>query len=279
MNTTQPDIFNYNNFRAFLTDYQTACQMDDPTFSKSAFSKLLGLPNTRSYFNDVLNGKKVSAVFIERFIKVIGLKKEEAQFFRVLIKFNQADSADEREIYFDQLITLNRTPKRIIKKTIYIYYKNWYNSVIRALLNVYDFRGDSARLAKMVFPPISARQAKESITLLVRLGLIAKVNNGSYKPTDKSITTPDGERDELIKHYQLSCLEMAKNSLLKSSSLPQSVSTNVLSISKEGYLRLEKKVGQFRSEVRSLVQKDEHQADRVYQLDVLLFPNSRQRAL
>jgi uncharacterized protein (TIGR02147 family) len=275
MKTSTTNIYDYNNFRNFLADFQKARNALDKKYSKSSLSKMLGLPNTRGYFNDVLHGKKVTSIFVERFIQVLGLKQEEAQFFRALVMFNQAESADERELHFNQLISLNRTPKRVLEKNTFIYYKNWYNGVIRALLHIHDFKGNCAELAGKVFPPITAKQAKESITLLCKLELIAKDRNGIYKPTEKSITTPDSVRDELIKHYQLSSLEMAKNALLKNSSMQQSISTNVISISPEGRQRLEKKIKQFRAEVRSLVHKDEKPAEQVFLLAVMLFPNSK----
>jgi uncharacterized protein (TIGR02147 family) len=275
MRTAPPNIYDYNNFRKFIADFQEFYYSRDKSYSKSSLSRLLGLPNTRSYFNDVLKNKKVSPIFIDRFIRVLKLKKDEAQFFRVLVMFNQAENSDEREIYFNQLVSLNRTPKRVLEKNVYIYYKNWYNSIVRALLHIYDFKKDYAGLAKKIFPPVSAKQVKESVALLVKLNLIARDRNGFYKPTEKSIATADGVRDELVKHYQLSSLEMAKNALLKNTILPQSISTNVISISPEGLTRLERKINQFRAEVRSLVHKDDKPAERVFQLDIMLVPNSR----
>jgi uncharacterized protein (TIGR02147 family) len=274
MKTILPRIYEYNNFRKFLSDYQCARNTADPSFTKSAVSKMVGLPNTRSFFFDVLKGKRLSGAFIERFAKVLELTKDEAQFFRVLVMFNQAESPEERELYFDQLISLNRTPKRVIGKDVYSFYKNWYVSVIRALLDIYDFKNDYHDLAKKVFPEISVKQAKESIVLLQKLELIAKNKDGFYKPTEQSITTPDYVKDELIKQYQLSCFEMVKQSLVKTASGPQTISTNVISISDEAYKRIEKKIEKFRSEIRSLVHKDEKPARRVYQLDMALIPNS-----
>jgi hypothetical protein len=149
-----PSIFEFNDFRKFLAEYHKVKQVQEPLFSMAAVSKMLGLPNTRSYFADVIHGKHVSPVFVERFVRVFELKTDEARFFRVLIKFNQAENAEERELYFDQLIGLNKTPKRILSKKYFIYYKNWYNSVIRALLNIIDFTGDYKLLSRKVLPPI-----------------------------------------------------------------------------------------------------------------------------
>lgn len=275
MKSQLPNIYEYNDFRKYLADYQRARQSTDKSFTKSHFSQSLMLPNTRSYFTDVLKGKKVTSTFAERFVNVMGLDKEQAQFFRVLIKFNQAENLSEREIYFEQLISLNRTPKKVIDKKTYSYYKNWYNSAIRALLYIYDFEKDYARLAKKIFPPISTKQAKESIALLKELHLITKNEHGYYKPTEKSITTSDYIRDEIILQYQLKCLELAKSAILKNKKQKQLITTNTISISENGLNLIEKKIQKFRSEIRSLVHKDENKADKVYQLDILMFPNSK----
>lgn len=275
MKTKTPNIYEYNDFRKYLADYQKARQAQDKSFTKSLFSQLMQLPNTRSYFIDVLKGKKVTPTFTERFINVLQLNNDEAQFFRVLVKFNQAENLSEREIYFEQLISLNKTPKKIIDKNTYAYYKNWYNSAIRALLYIYDFDNNYIQLAKRVFPPITTKQAKESITLLKKLQLIAKDGNGYYKPTDKSITTSDYIRNEIILQYQLKCLELAKSAIVKNKKQKQLITTNTISISEKGLNLIEKKIQKFRSEIRSLVHKDENRADKVYQLDILMFPNSK----
>ena len=59
-----PNIYDYNDFRKFLGDFQEAKRSVDRRFTKSAICKELGLPNSRSYFNDVLNGKPVSGTYI-----------------------------------------------------------------------------------------------------------------------------------------------------------------------------------------------------------------------
>ncbi len=270
-----PNLFEYNDFRQYLTDYQKARQANDKSFTKSYFSQCMMLPNTRSYFNDVQKGKRVTATFIERFINVIGFKKDEAQFFRALVKFNQAENISERELYFEQLISLNKTPKKTVDKKTYTYYKNWYNSAIRALLNIYDFDKDYKSLAKKVFPAITVKQAKESIQLLRTLKLIEKNSQGFYKPTEKSIATSDYIRNEVILQYQLKCLELAKSAIVKNKKQKQIIATNTISVSEKGLELIQKKVQKFRSEIRSLVHKDEHEANTVYQLDILLFPNSK----
>jgi uncharacterized protein (TIGR02147 family) len=278
MDKTLPCIFEYNNFRSFLRDYQEARCAIDPMFTKSFVCRMLGLPRTRSYFNDVLNGKEVTDTFVERFIKLIGFGKSEAQFFRALVRFNQAQNPDEREFYFDQLISLNRTPTRLIDPKAYNFYREWYHNTIRSLLDVVNFKDDYDILSKKIHPQLSSKKIRESIELLKELGLIQQNADGYYKPTDKSITTGPFVKDDLVKQYQIQCMELAEKALLQKGDMPQSFTTNTISISEEGYKRLEKRLARFMSEVRSLVHKDERPADRVYQMNVQLFPSSKKDA-
>ena len=76
-----PSVYAYNDFRKFLADYQNARQGSEPSFSKSEFSRSLLLPNTRSYFNDVMRGKKVSETFVTRIIATIGFSRDTGPVF------------------------------------------------------------------------------------------------------------------------------------------------------------------------------------------------------
>ncbi len=271
-----PNIYEYNSFRKFLMDYQEAKRAVNRHFTKSAICKKLGLPNSRSYFNDVLNGKLVSSTYIERFVRLLEFDVDEARFFRVLVKFNQADDVYERELYFDQLISLNKTPKKFLDKNVYEYYTEWYHSSIRALLETFDFTEDYSALAKKLYPPVSEKKVKQSIDLLKRLGLVKKDKKGVLKVHEKSIVAGKDIQKELITQYQLKCFDAAKQALMKNKTMHQVFSTNTISISSEGYERLKKKLQQFKLEIRSLVHKDENPADRVYELNFQLYPKSKQ---
>jgi uncharacterized protein (TIGR02147 family) len=66
-----------------------------------------------------------------------------------------------------------------MEKKAYHYYRNWYNSIIRALLRIYEFNGDEySALAKKIFPNITPKQAQEAVELLTDLKLIAPDERG-----------------------------------------------------------------------------------------------------
>jgi uncharacterized protein (TIGR02147 family) len=273
MNNKLPLIYEYNDFRKFITDFYKAKHEQDHSYTKSLMSKLLGLPNSRSYMSHILKGKKVSDTFIERFIRLFAFNRHAADFFRVLVKFNQAENPNERELYFEQLIALNKTPKKYLYETSFQYYKNWFTAAIRALLNVYDFDGvHFSSLAQKLEPSISIPQAKKAFHLLLKLHLIEKNSKGFYKPTSTSICTEEFVRNEALKQFQIQSLELAKSAIINELQQSKLLTTNTISISNRGQKRIEKLIDRFRAQVRSLVHKDEDPPETVYQIDVLFFP-------
>jgi uncharacterized protein (TIGR02147 family) len=268
-----PLIYEYNDFRKFIDEFQKSMHERDPGYTKSFMSKQLGLPNSRSYMTHVLNGKKVSDTFVERFVHLFEFNKCEADYFRVLVRFNQAENTDEREMYFEQLIALNKTPKKYLYEASFQYYRHWYNAGIRALLNVYDFDGaDFSALAQKFAMAFSASEAKQAFKLLLKLNLIEKRESGFYKPTSQSICTEEFVKNEALQAFQMQSLELAKFAVLNDLKQPKCMATNTISISRRGSQRIDKLIDKFRSQVRSLVHKDENSAETVYQLDVFFFP-------
>jgi uncharacterized protein (TIGR02147 family) len=281
MKTSQgPDIFRYLDFRKYLEDFRKARKATDPGFSHAYICHRLGQRNSKSYFSNVVKGgKTVTPEFTNRFIDLLGLEADEAGYFRVLVNYNQTYNPKEKEYYLDQLMQHAATQNRLISKNEYAFYTEWYHSVIRAILDIYDFKNDYAALAKIVVPPINATEARKSIRLLESLKLIARDKNGFFRPTDRTVRTDDHVRDDLIVQYQIKCLDIAKMTILSKPDQPHDVSTNILSISEEGLKKIQKRLLKFRQEVRALIHNDMNKADRVYQLDIQLLPGCKVKAV
>jgi uncharacterized protein (TIGR02147 family) len=266
------NVYNYLDFRKYLEDYQAARQATDKSFTKAFVCAKMGMPNNRGYFQNVIAGRKeVTKTFIERFIWVLELDEDESQYFRVLVQFNQSTIERERSLLFDQLIALNHTPQSVVDPAAYDYYKKWYPSAIRALLDVDDFKDDHAALARRLAPPITAKEAREAMELLRKLGLITPDAHGFWKPTDKVLNAGPYVQSELIKRYQLECLELAKKVVLIRTGEKKNISTMTLSMSKDIRDKIEQKLQKFKSEVNAMVHKDDKRAECVYQLNLQFF--------
>lgn len=270
-----PDLYSYFDYRKYLADYYRNRKEFDPGFSHTYICYRLGQRNSKSYFANVINGtRNMSSEFISRMIDLLDFDTEKANYFRALVNYNQTTNQNERDYYFDQLIERSETEKRLISSDEYAFYKEWHHGVIRALLDIHNISDNYESIARIIRPALTVRQVKKSIHLLESLKLIEKNPQGYYKPTQKSVKTEDFVRDELIERYQIECLEMAKTVLMNKDDQPREISTNILSISEEGLKKIQDKLLKFREEVRAIVHGDEKPADRIYQLDIQLFPNS-----
>lgn len=271
------NVYDHLDFRKYLEEYQSARQAADKSFTKAFVCAQMGMPNNRGYFQNVIAGRKeVTKTFIERFIWILELDEDESQYFRVLVQFNQSTIERERSLLFDQLIALNHTPQRIVDPDAYDYYKKWYPSAIRALLDVEDFRGDGRQggftaLARRLTPPVTPKEAKWAVDLLKRLGLIAEDGAGRWKPTEKVLNAGAYVQSELIKRYQLECLELAKKVVLIRTGEKKNISTMTLSMSKDVRDKIEQKLQKFKSEVNAMVHKDDKPAECVYQFNLQFF--------
>lgn len=271
------NLFEFADFRKFLEDYHARRQEQDASFTRMRFCADLGLPNTRSFLSDVIAGRRtLSKTYVDRFVRALRMDEDEAQYFRVLVDFNQCSHDKERELLFEQLVSLNRTPRKFVPPEHYEFYSHWHHTAVFAMLQVEPFAGDYAALAKALFPSITARQARDSVALLSRLGLISEHDGGVWKATDRTLDTGRNVKDELVKQYQLQCLELAKKILLLGPDprATRTFSTVTLSVSREASRLISKKIQKFKSEVSAIAHREEAPADRVYQLNIQYYPQS-----
>jgi len=127
-------IYEFTDFRAWLGAWHAARQVEDPGFTRTEVSHRLGLPKTRGYFSDVLSGKRVSDTFVERFCELLDLPRAEERYFRTLVRFDQAETPEEKELALEQMISLNRAPATELASADWRYYRDWRHGALRALL-------------------------------------------------------------------------------------------------------------------------------------------------
>jgi uncharacterized protein (TIGR02147 family) len=270
----KPVVFEYNDFRKYLADWQAWRHKVDPAFSRTEFVRQLGLPKTRSFFADLLRGKNLTSTFLERMLQVMGLPREESMFFRALVKFNQADTAQERELYYEQLVTLNRSPRTFLDPASFSYYKDWRNAALRTGLDLVDWDGkDSASLGRRFRPRLTPGEVRNSFAVLKELGMVGQNDSGFWKPVHKILSSGDGRTEESIRQHQLQCLELAGKSILEA--LPKGErdnSTLFVAVSEEANLLLRRRLEKFRAEIRSIVHKDTKPATRLLHIDLFLHP-------
>jgi uncharacterized protein (TIGR02147 family) len=193
------------------------------------------------------------------------LEGNEAKYFRALVSYNQTASPTEKEYHFDQIVSLNHTPGKLISKEEYEYFSEPHHSIIREILDMEFFTGDYKYLAAKLHPPITIAQAKASVSLLKKLGLVAKTKDGALKSTNKVLIAGKTIKSAIIEQYQIKALERAKKQLVENPELQQTIMMT-FSASPEALKNIGMRIERFKKEIRSVTHKDGKPNKGVYQI-------------
>ena len=267
------DIFQFTNFRKYLDEYQAARVQTDPDFTRAGACVLLGLPKTRSYYNDIVKGKKLSSRMIPKFVEVLGLNKKEARYFETMVNMEQAKTATERNVFFEDLLKQHPDSHRILNEDAYEYYNHWYNSVLFTALEVVDVSDDLEPIQKLIFPKVSVGTLKRSLELLERLGFVRKNENGFWKSCRDSVSSGAYNNSDLVRQYQLQCFELSKQALLANDERSSDMATFTFSVSDDAFRAIAKEIHGLKARVRKIIMLDKKKATGVHQLNVHLFTN------
>jgi uncharacterized protein (TIGR02147 family) len=270
------NIFEFINYREYLTAWHKSEKQANPGLTHEYLCAKLSQKN-RTYFSDIEAGRKlIGAEVLDRLISCIGLKGAEAKYFRALVGYGQPATYEEKEFWFEQIVTLNNTPRTIVDPSTYSFYKEWYHSTIRALLDVMDTKDEYDKISRLLYSRVTAGQVRESIQLLKSLGLIAPNEHSFLKPTQKVLITGDAARHELLRRFQVANHRILGEILKKDEEGTHDSTQMTVSVSSQGFDRIMKRIKQLRSEIRSITHKDENKANRVFKIAVHIYPESKE---
>lgn len=272
--TKPPSVFDYLDYRRYLSDYLTARRISDENFSLRAFAVKAGLPlSNSSIFSKVIAGKRNLTMDMQfRLAKAIKLSTNELKYFGLLVQFNQTKNPEGKQHLYAELAKYAKSKARIIDKEGYEYYSRWQNSIVRAFFGIDQKENNPTSIGKKVFPPIPAKEVEEAIALLLRLDLISKTANG-FSLRDPNIATERGNKDFVGKLRIEEMLGLARDVFSHVPPEDREYSAMTVFISRQGYQALQEKIRVFREELKSLVAADRNE-DRIYTLGMQFFPNS-----
>ena len=126
----------------------------------------------------------------------------------------------------------------------------------------------------MVQPPITESQARRSVALLEKLGLIQRNNEGDYSLVTRFITPGEEVRPLAIREFQKETMLLAIEALQHIPKDDRHISTVTLSLSPDGEEKLKECILHFRNEIQKVALQDVN-VSKVFQINVQLFPISK----
>ncbi len=266
------DLFEYTDYCAFLRDYFEEKRKKVPFFSYRFFGQKVGVDPGNLV--KILQGKRhLSEAGIKRFIHYAQYSGREAKYFETLVKFKKAKKEQENRVLFEKLMAIQRIDPFRLEPDQYEFYREWYHTVVLALLHLIDFRGDFRLLAEKIIPRISVKQAEESIALLLKLSFIRKEPDGRFVPTNTILTTGKNWKSIAVRSFQQQSIRLALDALSRFPSGERDISTVSIAVANEDLEEIKQITSEYRRAILQIASASE-KPDRVFQLNIQLFPLS-----
>ncbi len=271
-----PNLFEYQNYRAYLHDYYNEQKALKRNFSYKSFSQKADI-SAPSFLFYVIEGKRnLTKSTVVKICNAIGLNREEAEYFECLVFFNQSQTISEKTFYYSQLVEI-RKPIDIgnVQKDRWEYYSSWYHSVIREVVTFFNFQDDFSRLGSFLIPPISAQEAKKSIKLLERLGFIEKDSQGLYHQTENLIQVKTSTIDAfIIERFQMEMLQVVLKAYDLTTVKNRMSMSTTFSISKESFDLFKMRLREIHNQFMEIARVDDNPSV-TYQLTMNFIPVSQ----
>lgn len=199
------------------------------------------------------------------------LTKPEAEYFEILVAFNQSPPGEEKQRHLSKLLRFwKQNPIRPIDPNQYEIVSRWYCLVIREMVLLDDFKNDPDWIALKLGNSVRASEVAEAIELLKANGLLKEID-GRLVQVDKNVLA-DGEVQSLaVRNYHRALIPKGIEALDSVPMEDREINGTTLAVSKETFLKIKKRLKAFQRELLQMLPAED--SDRkIYQLNMQLFP-------
>ena len=266
-------VFSQVDYRKMVLEWFQRRKCEPAGYSWREFAKACGY-SSPVYLKLVSDGKSnLSEVGIERVATCMGLTGRELQYFRALVRFNQAKDSQVKKGAFAEMRELSsRASVKILDEDQFDYYQSWHHSALRELAP--QIPGASLdQLGEALHPQVSAAKVRKSLELLERIGLLSS-EQGRYVQTTQSISSGSEITSLSVRDLHSQMAGLAIEALENVPREERDVSGLTLGLTVDAYNCIVRELADFRRRVVAIATENPS-ADRVYRLNLQLFPLSK----
>lgn len=272
-------VFDYTNYREYLSAWFESRQKKNPAFSASAFVMRAGLgKNSRGYLKLIIEGKRnLSQHTIRAFSDAMNLKAKEAIYFENLVCFNQAKSAKDRDHYFLRLQDAaagHESHTFELMKSQYQFCSQWYHIVIWELVTIKDFCEDPAWICANLKNKVTRREVEESIKLLLDLEMLKRDENGQLVQTHSFINLTGGFFNSVVQNFHAQMLNRGRDALLEDEYGTWHAEALTVACDESNYKAMIKEMVQFCEHLNTKYNVPKDKAEAVVQINFQAFIQS-----
>lgn len=271
----KPDIFRYNNHRAYLKDMYDFLKKSNKGFSYRVFARMAGI-KSYNYLKLVIDEKRnLTPKMIQAFSKAFKLTRSEEEFLTNLALFNQSQDSASKNEYFGRISKAKRFREiKELESDQYEYFSKWYLSVIRELISLPDFKEDSHWIASRLRGEVTPSQVEAALECLLRLKLVERSSSGRLKQSSGSVASAPEVQSLALFSFHEQMINRGLNALHHLDSGRRDISSITLALSQDEIKVLKKMILQFRRKTLSHFETERPKGCQIFQLNFQLFPVS-----
>ena len=263
-------IFDYTDFRKYLTDYYEDQKKGNSRFSYRSLTALAGI--NPGNFTKMLQGERnFSLTSAMKLAYALKLNKRERDYFQAMIQFCQAKNHEDKKRYFEELMTFRESAVRVLDANHYMFYDKWYYTAVREALAFFPLTDRNfGELGKYIIPTVSEKQVAKAIALLISLELVEKNEKGQYIRSDTLLSTGNNIRSLTLNNFVIHTMKLAAQAI-NNGTKEINLSSVTISVSEWDFKEAQEEIRRCRRRIMEIAKKCPT-PDRVYQFNIQLFP-------
>jgi uncharacterized protein (TIGR02147 family) len=187
----QDTLWSTEDYRVFLRSWYEQKKASRPNFSLRVLGNKLFMDP--SLLSKIFQGERHLATSrIQPVCDLVGLSGNHAEYFRHLVLHAKSKTAREAQALFERMQELRRVAPVQLDDAQESYWDSWVHLALRSLLTCGDFKDDWKTLGDLLRPRQSANAAKKAMKALERLDLVAKDDDGFWRPNDPFVRDRPG---------------------------------------------------------------------------------------
>lgn len=283
---SSPVLSNYMDFRQFLSDWylykRELTKKDLRPYSYAMFSAAANIKSP-NYLKMIIEAQRnLSEEMILKFSKALGLHKEQADEFRLLVLFGQATDPAERNFFLKELsefrvllkLRSGEIDKKMMEKV-----PSWIGWILYSMMDQEGVEFKAEKIRDLLRGKASVDEIQEAMKALIRSGEVAQDDiTGKLTKTRNLIDSPEDIPVALVRKLQSQLMYLGLESLYQDSPTEREFGSLTLSLTKAEFEELKFKLRQMRKQVNkdNSIRRMSTLGERVYQLNLQLFPVTNQ---
>jgi uncharacterized protein (TIGR02147 family) len=267
-----PEVRSYSDYRIFLKDFFLYKKTQNSSYSHRVFIRKAEM-SSPSHLKMVIDGKRnLTGKTLKKYIGAIGLKKKEANFFSLLVNYNQETNHEEKIALFQEIMN-ERRKKGLsdIEEVQYDFLSKWHYVAIYCLLDLKGFKSDPAWISSKLKKKVSLQNIEKALNELKRLKLITENDQGELVQTNGPLDTSDQVQNLAFRTYHKNMGELAISSLENEKVEHREFNGVTIPIDVNKLSEVKEMIRAFRRELNEVASNMEN-PNEVYQMNIHFFP-------